>query len=91
MIAFAFPQEAPANRYYWLRVERGDAEVCYSDPGGEPDVTVVAESLAFVDWHRGRLPWLEVIRAGRIQVTGSKQVARVLPTWNLHSPAIQLG
>src|SRR5690606_9815611 len=52
VVAFTFPDEAAANRCYWLLVEHGDAEVCYADPGGEPDVHVVAESLAFVEWHR---------------------------------------
>ena len=40
VVALTFPDEAPTNRRYWLLVEHGDAEVCYSDPGGEPDLTV---------------------------------------------------
>src|SRR6185437_11697074 len=35
VVAFTFPDERPGNRRYWLLVEHGDAEVCYSDPGGE--------------------------------------------------------
>lgn len=53
VVAFVFPDQPSGNRYYWLLVEHGDADVCYSDPGGEPDLLVEAESLAFVDWHRG--------------------------------------
>ena len=83
VISFAFPQEPPANRYYWLLVEGGDAELCYSDPGGEPDLDVTAESLAFVEWHRGRLGWSAAARQGRIEVSGDRSVARALPTWHL--------
>lgn len=86
LVAFTFPDEAPANRYYWLLVERGDAELCYADPGGTTDLHVVAESLAFVDWHRGALSWSSARRDGRIEVMGPPRLARALPTWNLHAP-----
>lgn len=87
VIAFAFPDEAAGNRYYWLLAEHGDAEVCYSDPGDEPDLFVEAESLAFVDWHRGALSWSLAVRDRRIRVTGSRRLARALPEWNLHQPS----
>lgn len=89
VVAFAFPQESPGNRYYWLLAERGDAEICYSDPGGEPDATVVAESLAFVDWHRGSLSWAHAVEEGSIRPTGARSVTRSLPSWNLHTPELQ--
>ena len=57
VVALIFPDERPTNRRYWLLIEGGDAEVCYSDPGGEPDLMVEAGSLAFVDWHRGARSW----------------------------------
>lgn len=89
VVAFTFPEEPPGNRYYWLLVEHGDAELCYSDPGDDPDVYVAAESLAFVEWHRGRLDWLEALRTDRIEVTGSRDVVQALPEWNLHNPSMQ--
>lgn len=88
VVSFSFPDQPPANRYYWLLLEEGDGEVCYSDPGDEPAVDVVAESLAFVDWHRGALPWSAAVRAGRIRVSGSRDLIRTLPTWNLHEPVL---
>ncbi len=57
VVAFRFPDERAGNRRFWLLVERGDAEVCLTDPGGEPAAEVVARSGAFVDWHRGVLSW----------------------------------
>jgi DNA-binding HxlR family transcriptional regulator len=86
VIAFTFPDEHAGNRYYWLLVEGGDAEVCYSDPGGEPDLHVEADSVAFVDWHRGALSWSAVLRDGRITTTGSRRLARDIGRWNLHEP-----
>jgi len=86
VVAFTFPDEAAGNRYYWLLVENDDAEVCYADPGGNPDLHVEAESLAFVDWHRGALSWSSARRDGRITITGPSHLARAFATWNLHAP-----
>lgn len=86
VVAFTFPDEPPSNRYYWLLVENGDAEVCYSDPGDEPDLHVEASSTAFVNWHRGAISWSQATRDGGIRVTGSRPLQRALPHWNLHAP-----
>lgn len=88
VVAFTFPEERPHNRRYWLLVEHGDAEVCYADPGGEPDLTVEAASLAFVDWHRGSRSWRDVLRTGEVTVTGPAWLRRSFPAWNLHTPAV---
>jgi DNA-binding HxlR family transcriptional regulator len=87
VVAFVFPDQPARNRYYWLLVEHGDAEVCYADPGGEPDLFVEAESGTFVDWHRGALSWPAAQRTGRITVSGPPRLARSLPSWNLHTPS----
>lgn len=88
VVEFAFPDQPPTNRYYWLLVERKHAELCYSDPGGDPDLRVTAESPAFVDWHRGALRWGDAIRNGTISVEGDRALAGALPTWNRHEPLL---
>ena len=84
VIGFTFPDERVGNRRFWLLVADGDAEVCVSDPGGEPAAEVVARSGAFIDWHRGVLPWRAAVRAGTISVEGDR-VDRAQPadrgTW----------
>jgi hypothetical protein len=64
----------------------GDAEVCYADPGDDPDVHVTAESLAFVEWHRGALSWSAARRESRITAIGPRHLVRALGAWNLHAP-----
>lgn len=86
VVAFTFLDESPGNRYYWLLVEHGDAEVCYADPGGDADLHVIAESQAFVDWHQGAISWSAAQRDGHITVNGPRQLVRALGTWNLHAP-----
>lgn len=82
LVGFTFPEERPTNRRYWLLVDQGTAELCHAYPGGDPDVEVVAESMAFVDWHRGARSWASAVRSGGIVVTGPRDLARSLPRWN---------
>jgi hypothetical protein len=88
VVAFRFPDERAGNRRFWLLVESGDAEVCLTDPGGEPAAGVVARSRAFVDWHRGVLSWSEAVRSGAITVHGRRAIVRALPTWNVGEPHV---
>ena len=86
LVAFEFPEEAPGNRYFWLLVEHREAEVCYTDPGGEPDVYVVAESEGFVRWHIGEWSWQRAVRAGSIRLSGARRLAIALPRWHAAEP-----
>jgi DNA-binding HxlR family transcriptional regulator len=88
VVAFSFPDERPTNCRYWLLIEHGDAEVCYSDPGGEPDLLVVAHSSAFVDWHRGARSWHSVLKSGEITLNGPAGLRRAFPAWNSHNPVV---
>ena len=84
VVALIFPEERPGNRRYWLLIDGGNAELCYSDPGGQPDLVVEAGSRAFVDWHRGARSWRDGIRSGDIKLTGPAWLRRSFPTWNAH-------
>lgn len=86
LVAFEFPDEVPGNRYFWLLVEKGEAEICYTDPGGEPDAVVTAGSEAFVRWHIGEWSWQRAVRAGSISVRGPKTLGRALPGWHTRDP-----
>ena len=88
VVAFEFPDERPGNRRYWLLIEDGNAEICYSDPGDEPALRVVARSLPFVDWHRGVRQWRDVLRAGEVTLNGPRRLRQAFPSWNLHHPQL---
>ena len=88
VVRFEFPDEKPGDRFYWLFVEHGDAELCVSDPGGEPDLHVVAGSAAFVDWHRGARAWADIQRSGEITLIGPASLVRSFPSWNTHQPLV---
>jgi hypothetical protein len=82
VVEFEFPEQPPLYRRFWFLVERGELELCYTRPGFEPDIVVVARSRAFTLWHIGELAWHEGMRSGDIQVTGPRPLARAVPTWN---------
>jgi DNA-binding HxlR family transcriptional regulator len=67
----------------WLLVERGDAELCAFDPGfGEDVLVTINDPLTFARWHLGHIPWATALRSGGVSVTGPRELARALPTWN---------
>jgi DNA-binding HxlR family transcriptional regulator len=84
VVEFTFPDEPPTNRRYWLLAEHRSAELCYSHPGGEPDVFVTASSEAFTRWHLGQLEWRRAVAQGSINVAGPAKLVRTLPAWNRH-------
>ncbi len=84
LVEFVFPDEPPTNRRYWLLAEGGSAGLCYSHPGGDPDVYVTAGSEAFTHWHLGTLEWHNGLTDGSISVVGLARLARSLPKWNRH-------
>jgi hypothetical protein len=83
LVRFDYPTLTGPGSRSWLLVERGDAEICETYPGGEEDlVVVVNEPVAFARWHLGELEWGDALRSGAIEVVGSRTLARALPTWH---------
>ena len=84
VIRFDFTGRARRERY-WLLIERGETEICKTNPGLDEDLNITAEAEAFVKWHAGQLAWVEATRAGRIQLDGPSSLVRAFPTWNARS------
>jgi DNA-binding HxlR family transcriptional regulator len=85
VIRFEYPTLPVSARRSWLLLEGRDAEYCLKHPGGEEDlVVVVNDPLAFARWHMGHIEWRDALRSGAIEVTGSPELAKALPTWNRH-------
>lgn len=67
----------------WLLIDRRDAEVCLVDPGfGDDLVVTINDTVAFARWHLGLVEWPAALRSGAIRVSGPRELARALPTWN---------
>lgn len=83
LVRFEFPGQPGYRRRLWLLVEDGEGEVCHKHPGFEEDLFVVVEDpRTFAHWHLGLVDWGAALRSGHIRVTGPRDLARALPTWN---------
>ena len=83
LVRFEFPDQPAYRRRLWLLVEGGEAEVCHKYPGFEEDLVVVVDDpRTFARWHLGLIEWGAALRSGHIRVTGRRDLARALPTWN---------
>jgi DNA-binding HxlR family transcriptional regulator len=84
VIRFDFTGRTRPERY-WLLIERGDTEICKTNPGIDEDLYVTADAEAFVRWHAGRLSWAQATRDDRIRLDGPSSLVRAFPTWNARS------
>ena len=83
VIRFDYPTLHGPGTQGWLLIEHRDAELCEKHPGGEEDLVVlVHDPLAFARWHLGEISWRDALRSGAIELTGRRDLARALPTWN---------
>ena len=88
LVRFDYPTLSGPGRRGWLLIERGDAELCEKYPGGEEElIVVINDPLAFARWHLGDLEWGDALRSGAIEVSGSTELVRALPTWNRRAAA----
>jgi hypothetical protein len=85
LIQFDYPTLSGPGSRCWLLIERGDAEICETYPGGEEDlVVVVNDPVVFARWHLGDVEWGHALRSEAIEIKGSRALARALPTWHRH-------
>jgi hypothetical protein len=85
LVRFDYPTLSGPGSRSWLLIEKGDAELCERNPGGDEDlVVVVNDPVAFARWHLGEVRWGDALRSGAIEVRGSSTLARALPTWHVH-------
>ena len=73
------------SRVFWLITERLEADLCLKDPGAEVDLYVSADLGSFTRMWLGDMPVAEVLRAGRIRLTGRRDLVRQFPSWLLLS------
>lgn len=72
---------------FWILKQEDRLDVCIQHPGHEVDLRVRADLRRFVETWRGFRPLRAELRAGRIRLDGSRELARSLPRWLLLSVA----
>jgi hypothetical protein len=83
LIRFDYPTLSGPGSRNWLLIERGDAEICEKYPGGDEHlIVVVNDPVVFARWHMGEVGWGDALRSGAIELSGSRNLARELPSWH---------
>ncbi|MCG8923335.1 helix-turn-helix domain-containing protein [Lentzea sp. CC55] len=77
------------RRTFWLVLEPGDVSVCYTHPGLEVDAVLTADIATLYRMWEGEFALLDAVRAGTIELTGSRWVVRGLPRWLELSPVAE--
>ncbi|GAC1611410.1 MAG: winged helix-turn-helix transcriptional regulator [Mycobacteriales bacterium] len=72
---------------YWLVLDRGEASICPQDPGFEVEVVVSADFDALYRVYAGQLSLADALRAGRVLLTGRRDLVKAFPAWMAWSPA----
>jgi hypothetical protein len=89
-VQLEFTDQPLKNRRFWLVLDRGDIELCVSNPGFAPDLIVSAETEAFARWYMGQLTWDAILRAGQVVIDGPRGLARAFPSWTDRSRYAEL-
>jgi DNA-binding HxlR family transcriptional regulator len=85
VVRFELADRPHAERAIWLVVRPTDAEVCTKPPGFPDDLVVHTTTMTLAMWHTRQIKWAHALRSGKIRLTGPRELARMLPTWNLRA------
>jgi hypothetical protein len=75
------PRGQASRRVWWLVADRGEADVCVTDPGFEEDLRVDADLGTFTQVWTGRLDFSQAVRTGQIRLDGPREIVRAFPGW----------
>lgn len=81
LVRFEFSDLAHAKQRYWLKLEAGDAEVCFKHPGFTEDLVVVTDVRTLTEVWMGRRALEEAVGAGTVRIEGPASVKRDFPGW----------
>lgn len=80
VIKFQFRGRYEGHSTWWLKLDRGEADLCLTDPGGV-DLTVEADLRSMIMVWMGDLPLRQALGSGAIAVTGPRSLVRAFPGW----------
>lgn len=80
-IQFLYPELATTHRNYWLVVESGEVDLCYTDPGFDIDLLVTSSLRTMTSIWMGLARLDAEVRAGRVQLDGDPAIRRAMQIW----------
>lgn len=90
VVQFDFPDLPRKGGRLWIIFDGDRSEVCQTHADFEVDLYVTCQARTLVEWHLGRIEWVDALRDKRIHVHGPTPLAQALPSWNRRSAAAQI-
>ena len=81
VIEFSFSDGPAAKRHWWLVAERGNVDLCLTDPGNEVDLEVRSDVATLVDVWMGHAALGDALRTRRITLESPRTLVRAFPQW----------
>lgn len=66
---------------FWMIFERPTVDVCFQDPGHEPDMFVDADVRAGIDFWMGRRSFASALADRSFVLDGPRHLCRAFPSW----------
>jgi DNA-binding HxlR family transcriptional regulator len=85
-VVVQFDFEGAKRETYWLIIDRGEVEVCKTNPCFEPDLFVRADTWTMHAIWLGKLDIRDAQRSGSIELIGPRELASAFPGWLALSP-----
>lgn len=89
-IQFQYPELPEDRRHWWLVVDAGRVDLCYSDPGFEVDLLVTSSLKTMTAVWMGIAKLGIEVESGRVKLDGDPLVKRSMQQWlklSLFAPA----
>jgi DNA-binding HxlR family transcriptional regulator len=80
-INFVYPEMRPGRKSWWLVVDGEKVDLCLTDPGYDIDLYVSCPLRAMTAVWMGMAKLNSEVEAGRIKLTGDKEIARSMHQW----------
>ncbi len=81
VIRIEFREYTSRNRFWWLVVTRDSVDVCYQDPGHEPDLEISTDLKTLTAAWMGDTTLMKAMRERKIQVSGSPHLKKTIAVW----------
>ena len=85
-VQFHYPELPPSRQRYWLVVEHRAVDLCLTDPGYEVDLFVECSLRTMTAIWMGLTDVRTELSAGRLDLSGDKQLAQSMQQWLGLSP-----
>lgn len=81
VIQFEFTDYTSKMRFWWLVISRDNVDVCYQDPGYDPDLKITTDLRTLTAAWMGDTTIMKAIREKSIILSGSSHLKKNIAVW----------